>query len=191
MTNKEDYIRKERRRRARIRAYLHSTVVVLLILVAGFSAGCLVGQAMQKDPVLPVVTVQIVPAEEAEAVQEPEAAEPEPESAERDLEPVTETVDLGKFKVTHYCPCEQCCNEWADGITYTGTTATEGRTIAVDPDVIPLGSTVVIDGHEYIAEDIGGAIQGNRIDVFMDSHEAALVEGIKTATVSLVKEVSV
>ena len=68
-------------------------------------------------------------------------------------------------------------------MTYTETVATEGRTIAVDPDVIPLGSTVVIDGHEYIAEDIGAAIQGNRIDIFMNSHEAALVEGIKTAEV--------
>lgn len=98
-------------------------------------------------------------------------------------EPIPELFCLGEFTITHYCPCELCCGEWADGITYTGTEATEGRTIAVDPDVIPLGSTVIIDGHEYIAEDIGGAIQGNRIDIFMESHEAALIEGVTIAEV--------
>ena len=65
---------------------------------------------------------------------------------------------LGTFTVTHYCPCEICCNK-TDGVTFTGTKAIEGRTVAVDPNVIPLGSTVIIDGHEYIAEDIGGAIK--------------------------------
>lgn len=187
MNTKEDYIRKQRRRRARIRAHLHSTVVVLLIMAFGFAGGWLAGQAMQDDDPA-VVTVQIIPAPEPETAPEPEAAQEKPAHTERDLEPVKETVVLGEFKVTHYCACERCCGEWADGITYTGTTATEGRTIAVDPDVIPLGSTVVIDGHEYIAEDIGGAIQGNRIDVYMDSHEAALIEGVKETTVSIVKE---
>lgn len=89
---------------------------------------------------------------------------------------------LGIFTVTHYCPCEICCGK-TDGITFTGTQATEGRTIAVDPDVIPLGSTVVIDGKEYIAEDIGGAIKGLRIDKYMDNHQEALNAGIVQAEV--------
>ena len=50
---------------------------------------------------------------------------------------------LGEFKLTAYCPCMKCCGK-TDGITATGTTATEGRTIAVDPRVIPYGSTVTI-----------------------------------------------
>lgn len=53
--------------------------------------------------------------------------------------------------------------------TATGTWPEEGRTIAVDPDVIPLGSQVVIEGKEYIAEDTGGVVKGNIIDIFMDS----------------------
>lgn len=89
----------------------------------------------------------------------------------------TEPEYLGTFTVTHYCPCYACCGK-TDGITFTGTQATEGRTVAVDPDVIPLGSTVVIDGQEYIAEDIGGAIKGNRIDRYMDNHQEALNAGI-------------
>lgn len=100
---------------------------------------------------------------------------------------VDEPEYLGTFRISHYCPCEQCCGK-TDGITFTGTQATEGRTIAVDPDVIPLGSTVVIDGKEYIAEDIGGAIKGNRIDKFMNSHQDALIAGIVQADVWIVEE---
>ena len=76
---------------------------------------------------------------------------------------------------------------WADGITYTGGVATENRTIAVDPDVIPLGSVVVIDGMQYVAEDIGGAIQNNRIDVYFSDHKTALEFGVQHHDVYLVK----
>lgn len=90
-------------------------------------------------------------------------------------EPLT---SLGTFKFTAYCPCSKCCGK-SDGITKSGTKATQGRTIAVDPKVIPLGSTVVIDGHEYIAEDVGGGIKENRIDLFFDSHKEALNFGVQ------------
>lgn len=95
---------------------------------------------------------------------------------------------LGEFKLTAYCPCAKCCGKWANGITATGTTATEGRTIAVDPRVIPYGSTVTLyyeDGtvHTYTAEDCGGAIKENRIDVFFDDHETARAFGVQSAMV--------
>ena len=94
---------------------------------------------------------------------------------------------LGEFKLTAYCPCVKCCGK-TDGITATGTLAEEGRTIAVDPRVIPYGSTVTIyfaDGtsHTYTAEDCGGAIKETRIDVFFDSHEAARAFGVQSAMV--------
>lgn len=94
---------------------------------------------------------------------------------------------LGEFTLTAYCPCAACCGK-SDGITATGTTATEGRTIAVDPHVIPYGSTVTLyyeDGtvHTYTAEDCGGAIKENRIDVFFNSHEAARAFGVQSAMV--------
>ena len=97
------------------------------------------------------------------------------------IQPVEEEptlVSLGEFKITHYDPSPASCGIWADGITYTGTTATAGRTVAVDPDVIPLGTVVVIDGQEYIAEDIGGAIKGNRLDIFVDTYEEAMSRGV-------------
>ena len=87
----------------------------------------------------------------------------------------------GTFRLTFYCPCERCCGEYADGITATGSMATAGRTVAVDPAVIPLGSTVRIGGHDYVAEDTG--VHGHTIDVFVDDHQEALRLGTYKTTV--------
>lgn len=91
-------------------------------------------------------------------------------------------ISLGTFKLTAYCPCSKCCGKWANGITATGTTAKANHTIAVDPRVIPYGSVVCIEGYgTYVAEDCGGAIKGNRIDIFYNTHSEALNSGV-TAT---------
>lgn len=100
--------------------------------------------------------------------------------------PEPELVSLGEFKLTAYCACSKCCGK-SDGITATGTIATQGRTIAVDPRVIPYGAEVVINGHTYVAEDTGGAIDNKRIDVFFDSHQVAWDFGVQYAEVFLVK----
>lgn len=99
---------------------------------------------------------------------------------------VYDTNYLGEFKITYYCNCSKCCGKWAGGATASGTSPVAGRTIAVDPSVIPLGSEVIIDGHLYTAEDTGSSIVGNRIDMYMDSHEAALDAGVTCADVYLV-----
>ena len=85
-----------------------------------------------------------------------------------------EKVYLGEFRITHYCHCAKCNGVWANQPTASGVMPEIGRTIAVDPTVIPLGSAVEINGKEYVAEDTGSAIKGNRIDVFVESHELAL-----------------
>ena len=95
-------------------------------------------------------------------------------------------ADLGNFTITYYCACEICCNK-ADGITATGTPVIEGQTIAVDPSVIPYGTKVIIGGHIFTAEDCGGAIKKNHIDVYVNSHEEALALGVTNAEVYLVK----
>lgn len=95
---------------------------------------------------------------------------------------IKEPTYLGTFKVYAYCPCSYCCSNNL-GITAMGTKATAGRTIAVDPKVIPLGSKVIINGNTYIAEDTGGGIKGNKIDMFFNSHQEALNWGIKTLDV--------
>lgn len=83
--------------------------------------------------------------------------------------------DAGEFVITHYCGCAECCGK-SDCITATGTLGKMGRTVSVDPDVIPLGSEVLINGVCYIAEDVG--VRGKVIDVYIDSHEQALAMGV-------------
>ncbi len=71
-------------------------------------------------------------------------------------------------------------NDPGYGITYTGTKVQEGRTIAVDPRVIPLGWWVYIDGFGFRrAEDIGGGVKGNSIDIYTDNNQQALNFGAK------------
>ncbi len=90
------------------------------------------------------------------------------------------------FIATAYCPCKQCSGGYGNG-TSTGTVATAGRTIAVDPSVIPYGSEVIINGHTYVAEDCGGAIKGNRIDIFFNTHEEAEQFGRQKVSVEIKK----
>lgn len=93
---------------------------------------------------------------------------------------------LGNYRLSFYCPCATC-NGRSDAKTKIGTKMAEGRTIAVDSRVIPLGSRVYIDGYGvFIAEDTGGAIKGNRIDVCVANHSRAYQFGIDYADVYLI-----
>ena len=83
----------------------------------------------------------------------------------------------GVYKVTAYCACMQCCGK-TNGITASGTHATANRTIAA-PKTFAFGTKVVINGVTYTVEDRGGAIQGNRIDIYMNSHSEALQWGVR------------
>ena len=108
-----------------------------------------------------------------------------------DLTEVNATEDmygecLGNYKLTYYCSCELCCDK-ETGITATGTPVIEGQTIAVDTSVIPYGTKVIINGHVFTAEDCGGAIKGNRIDIYVNDHNRALELGVDHADVYLVK----
>ena len=81
------------------------------------------------------------------------------------LEELQKWRALGQFTVTYYWPGEDIYGR----LTSTGAIAEEERTIAVDPSIIPYGSIVLINGKEYVAQDCGGAIKGNKIDIFVDS----------------------
>ena len=99
-------------------------------------------------------------------------------------EPKTKTMTV---VATAYCACSKCCGEWADGITASGVKARANHTIAVDRNIIPLGTQVVINGNIYTAEDTGGAIKGNRIDIYFDSHSEALKWGRKTIEIEVLE----
>lgn len=89
------------------------------------------------------------------------------------------------YKVTGYCACVKCCGK-TNGITASGTKATAGRTIATDGK-FAFGTKLSINGTTYVVEDRGGAIKGNRIDVYFDTHEQALKWGVKYLPVEVVE----
>lgn len=89
---------------------------------------------------------------------------------------------LGRFKLTAYCACAKCCGK-TDGITASGTKATQGRTVAMGG--VPLGTKIRINGKTYVVED-RGTVYGH-VDVFFNSHSAALQFGKKYADVYLVE----
>lgn len=109
---------------------------------------------------------------------------------EPDLPPVAEAIrqetpqeaaytNERTMTVTAYCPCEKCCGAFANGYTATGEKATQGVTIAADPDVLPMGTEIELDGHTYTVQDTGGAIAGYRLDLYFDNHEDALQWGVR------------
>ena len=89
---------------------------------------------------------------------------------------------LGKFVVTAYCPCSICCGEFANGITASGKTARANHTIATDT-MFAFGTQLIIGNQVYTVEDRGGAIKGNRIDVYFNTHQEALNWGRRTMDV--------
>ena len=97
----------------------------------------------------------------------------------RDEPQETQETRTCVFTVTAYCPCEKCCGAYANGYTATGAKATQGVTIAADPDVLPMGTEIELDGHTYTVQDTGGASAGYRLDLYFDSHEDALRWGVR------------
>lgn len=106
---------------------------------------------------------------------------------------------IGKFKITAYCPCKQCCGKWAKcrpiseqgkEIVYTasGAVAEPNKTIAVDPSIIPYGTRLLIGGTEYTAQDTGSRVKGNVIDIYFDTHEEAVAFGCKYEDVYILSE---
>ena len=154
-----------------LRNYGADVIVGALIAVA-FVAGFSVGKAKRVEvPVFVEVPVETT-VECEECSKRAEQVEPR------------EAANVVKLTATAYCSCEKCCGVWAtkrplddngNPIVYTasGTVAQAGRTIAVDPSVYPYGTVFDIGGVEYVAEDCGGAIKGNRIDVYFDDHQEA------------------
>lgn len=95
---------------------------------------------------------------------------------------------IGECRLTAYCcePYAHICGT-GDGLTATGIPVTPGIA-AVDPAVIPLGSTLIIDGQRYLAADVGGAVAGQTVDIAVATHQEAVKFGVQRAPVWIVKE---
>ena len=90
--------------------------------------------------------------------------------------------------ITFYC-CEErphICGT-GSGITASGRRVTPYVSCAVDPAVIPLGSTIMIEHNGEMvylrADDTGSAVKGNHIDLAVTTHDEALSLGVKTADI--------
>ena len=84
---------------------------------------------------------------------------------------------IGVFRISYYCPCLKCNGGYNN--TATGNPLRPWHTIAVDPSIIKLNSTVYIDGYgTFKAEDTGGSIKGNRIDICVNNHTEAYQLGV-------------
>lgn len=119
------------------------------------------------------------------------------EAIDPDAMPVIEDgkITLPTGEVLTYTRTMQCgatayyCEPWEKGITYSGTKARVGE-IAVDPDVIPLGTRlyIVTNDGEYVygtavAEDTGYLIDGTRIDLYFNTRSECINFGYRMCTV--------
>ena len=94
---------------------------------------------------------------------------------------------MGEFKLTAYCPCEECSEGYGRKCAMQGKTACSEHTIAVDTSVINLGTKVKIGGKTYTAEDVGSAIKGDHIDIFFDTHTEVEEFGIQYKDVKIIQ----
>lgn len=139
-----------------------ASLIITLIILAIFFGGFVIGRYGKAAP-------DVVTAESWQTVEPAGDIMPADTPTES-----TPSADAPAYKemqviVTAYCPCAECSAHYGRA-TATGAVATAGRTIAVDPSVIPYGTEVIINGHTYIAEDCGSAVKGNIIDLFFDTH---------------------
>lgn len=150
-------------------------ITILFVMISiSFTLGFLTGSAFVKPKV--IGEIKEVPIT---------VSQPIPEQIHNDviIEPEWQT-----FIATAYCPCAKCCGE-DDGITASGYIAQEGITIAADWDILPKETIVEIDTlGERMVQDKGQAIKGNRIDIFMSNHQAAVDFGIKELRVRIKSE---
>ncbi|ALA52382.1 3D domain-containing protein [Shouchella clausii] len=104
--------------------------------------------------------------------------------SETESSPKEASTTLTVEATAYTASCNGCT-----GVTYTGIDLNANpnqKVIAVDPNVIPLGSKVYVEGYgEAIAADIGGAIKGNKIDVFIPNESEALQFGRQEVTVQV------
>jgi 3D (Asp-Asp-Asp) domain-containing protein len=175
---------KKNRKQAAFRRIMVSWVI---ILVVGMLMGFFIGRSIKKADAMPMTIESSI---HSPTITHAPYVRTTHVPATSEQQPKTELVSLGEFKITAYCHCEQCCGNWAkdrpvdaDGkpivITASGEIAVQGVTIAADTSVLPFGTKVIMDGHEYTVQDRGGAIKGNKIDVYFESHQEVLEFGVQ------------
>lgn len=113
-----------------------------------------------------------------QAAGKPASTEPEREGVEQPGK-----WQVVRMRVTAYCPCEKCCGEYSDGITACGHRIQPGDMFVAADNRYAFDTEMKIPGYNNSEAirvlDRGGAIRGDRLDVFFHSHEEALNWGVK------------
>ncbi|MBU8879138.1 LysM peptidoglycan-binding domain-containing protein [Bacillus sp. FJAT-29790] len=142
-----------------------------------------------KQEEMKIAINNVTPVESVQATDGSNTTESRPTISKNPTKPIEiEGVRELSMEATAYtASCEGC-----SGITSTGLNLIanpDQKVISVDPSVIPLGSKVFVEGYgEAIAGDTGGAIKGNKIDIFIPSKEEALRWGRKTVKVRILSK---
>jgi 3D (Asp-Asp-Asp) domain-containing protein len=88
-----------------------------------------------------------------------------------------------RMRVTAYCACRRCCGKFADGITACGHKIRRGDAFAAADRKYSFGTEMIVAGYNngkpIKVLDRGGAIRGNKLDVFFNSHKQARKWGVK------------
>lgn len=164
--------------------FLAAMALLLAVLLVGSTYGAMKRTAELND--LATDNAKLAGQYNALSQKYADMKTPEPVVVEKVVveDSVTDSEFLGEYTITYYCSCEKCCGAYGSNrpkvnnkevvFTSTGAFAQEGITVAVDPSKIPYGTVLYIEGVGFrIAQDCGGAIKGNKIDVYVSDHEKA------------------
>jgi 3D (Asp-Asp-Asp) domain-containing protein len=183
-----------------LKTLLKLTGVASLVLFCGATAQ----QVMMVIPAAPaprvsVVREVVIPVGQTAAAVTPIAPDEllhDAVTASATLPPSTDSVAhrirVIRMEVTAYCPCPKCCGENAQGITASGHDVSYNNShfVAADTDLLPFGTKLIIPGYSGGTVEVidrGGAIKGNRLDVFFPTHEEALQWGRQIVDVQVIE----
>jgi 3D (Asp-Asp-Asp) domain-containing protein len=162
------YLKKKQKEKEMDNDFIIGILFAFALVLLGCCEG-IVDHIFYKEPIpepdpIPMISIPYNSPERIEMGQASRHKEP--------IEIIEQERELLIFEATAYTLEDGS----GTGKTATGTIPEVGRTIAVDPKVIPYGSKVIVNGHTYIAEDTGGAIKGNRLDIYMGSGNDAYMK---------------
>ena len=186
--------REERRRRIQ-RRLMYITYLLFLLLLLAWLLSYMAMTVEAEQPAIYKATLSRddgrLPGDDTPATTRCYMTDEEVEAAENELIEqalLARSHEIEDVTITFYC-CEarpHICGT-GNGITASGRRVTPYVSCAVDPDVIPLGSTIMIEYNGEMvylrADDTGGAVNGNHIDIAVPTHDFALSLGIQTADI--------
>jgi len=126
---------------------------------------------------------------EADALALSASNEPQQRNSDADANDTTANVEQTaqwrtvQMRVTAYCPCEKCCGKYSDGITASGHKIRPGDVFVAADRKYAMDIEMIVAGYNNSKPvkvlDRGGAIKGERLDVFFYTHQEALNWGVR------------